>query len=428
MMEQEALIPHLFRTEYSKIVAVLCKRFGFDQMEIAEDIASDTFLAAAQTWPLHGIPPQPVAWLYYVAKNKARNWLQRESVFRHKVSPALRPGVLGSSGNCGGSGASGDGSGFPGVDEQDIDLSPKNIEDSQLQMMFAICTPVISPEAQIGLSLRILCGFGIEEIADAFLSNKETINKRLFRAREKLREEKVSLRMPGVREIDERLPTVMTTIYLLFSEGYYSLSQDSTLRKDLCFEAMRLCRMLVENPLTNKPAVNALLSLMCFHASRFEARVGQQGEMILYDDQDPALWDAELISQGGYYLSCSASGTSISRYHLEASIAYWHCFKEDTAEKWENILQLYNRLLQVEYSPIAALNRTFALAKTNGKRAAIAEAEKLMLTDNHFYYTLLGELYTGIDNKRAIAHFLLALYLAKTTTDKQIIQKKIDAL
>jgi RNA polymerase sigma-70 factor (ECF subfamily) len=150
--------------------------------------------------------------------------------------------------------------------------------------------------------------------------------------------------------------------------------------------------------------------------------------MVLYDDQDTSLWDAALISQGGYYLSCSAHGPFLSSYHLEASIAYWHCIKEDTTEKWENILQLYNRLLQVEYSPIAALNRTFALAKTNGKLAAIAEAEKLMLTDNHFYYTLLGELYTGIDNEKAIAHFLLALYLAKTTTDKNIIQQKINRL
>jgi RNA polymerase sigma-70 factor (ECF subfamily) len=424
MMEQQTLIPHLFRTEYSKIVAVLCKRFGFDQMEIAEDIASDTFLAAVQTWPLHGIPPHPVAWLYHVAKNKARNWLQREFVFRHKVSGAAGAADSGISGAAGDSG----GAGYSGPDEQDIDLSPKNIEDSQLQMMFAICTPVISPEAQIGLSLRILCGFGIEEIADAFLSNKETINKRLFRAREKLREEKISLRMPGLREIDERLSAVMTTIYLLFSEGYYSLSQDTTIRKELCFEAMRLCRMLAENPLTNKPEVNALLSLMCFHASRFEARISPQGEMVLYDDQDTALWDEELISQGGYYLSHSAHGPFLSKYHLEASIAYWHCIKEDTAEKWENILQLYNRLLQVEYSPIAALNRTFALAKTNGKQAAIAEAEKLTLTDNHFYYTLLGELYTGIDNKKAIAHFLLALYLAKTATDKRIIQQKINRL
>jgi RNA polymerase sigma factor (sigma-70 family) len=416
-MDDQAIIPHLFRTEYSKVVAVLSKRFGFGQVEIAEDIASDTFLAAAQTWALQGIPPHPVAWLYHVAKNKARNWLQREAVFKHKVSPEI-------SGASRVSGAPGD----SGSEEQDIDLSPKNIEDSQLQMMFAICTPVIPPEAQIGLSLRILCGFGIEEIADAFLSNKETINKRLFRAREKLREEKVRIEMPGVREIDERLATVMTTIYLLFNEGYYSFSQDSTIRKELCFEAMRLCGMLVKNPLTDKPEVNALLSLMSFHASRFDARLDEQGEIVLYDDQDVSLWDAELITQGGYYLSRSASGPFLSKYHLEASIAYWHCMKEDSAEKWENILQLYNRLLQIEYSPIAALNRTFALAKTNGKVAAITEAEKLKLTDNHFYYTLLGELYTGIDNKKAIAHFQQALYLAKTATDKQLIRKKIDRI
>ncbi len=416
-MEYIKLIPHLFRTEYSKIVAVLGKRFGFEQMEIAEDIASDTFLAAAQTWPLDGIPPHPVAWLYHVAKNKARNWMQREYVFKHKVSPELR---VGGSGNPASSGI--------GPNEQDIDLSAKNIEDSQLQMMFAICTPVISPEAQIGLSLRILCGFGIEEIADAFLSNKETINKRLFRAKEKLREEKISIEMPGVREIDERLDTVLRTIYLLFTEGYYSMSQDSAIRRELCFEAMRLCRMLIDHPETDKPEVNALLSLMCFHASRFDARLNERGEIVLYDDQDTSLWDAELIGQGGYYLSRSASGRRLSRYHLEASIAYWHCIKEDSIEKWENILQLYNRLLQVEYSPIAALNRTFALAKTNGKPAAITEAEKLKLTDNHFYYTLLGELYTGIDNKKAIAHFQQALYLAKTTTDQQLIQQKINRL
>ena len=206
-------------------------------------------------------------------------------------------------------------------------MSPQNINDSQLQMMFAICHPSISPEAQIGLSLRILCGFGIEEIADAFLTNKETINKRLFRAKEKLREEKINIELPIPSEIDERLATVLTTIYLLFSEGYYSVSQNKTLRKDLCLEAMRLCYMLVENKYTNKPQVNALLSLMCFHASRFEARINKNGELILYEEQDTNLWNADLISKGGYFLNCAASGNKISKYHLEASIAYWHTQK-----------------------------------------------------------------------------------------------------
>ncbi len=295
-------------------------------------------------------------------------------------------------------------------------------------MMFAICHPSIPPEAQIGLSLRILCGFGIEEIADAFLTNKETINKRLHRAKEKLREEKIGIEFPGESEIDKRLENVLTTIYLLFNEGYYSTSSNTTLRKDLCLEAMRLCTMLVENEGTNKPPVNALLALMCFHASRFESRIGSHGEMILYEDQDANLWNAELIRRGGYFLNHAASGNRVSKYHLEAAIAYWHTQKSDTKEKWENILQLYNQLLQIEYSPIAALNRTYALSKANGKQEAITEAEKLKLLENHFYFALLGELYTGIDTTKARDRFQKAYSLAKTENDKRVIQKKIDGL
>ena len=232
-MKKNELIPHLFRTEYRKIVAVLCKHFGFDEIEIAEDIASDTFMTAAQTWGMNGVPKNPTAWLYNVAKNKAKNYLQRDSLFKNKIALEIKKTSSDS-------------------EENEIDLSAQNINDSQLQMMFAICHPSISPEAQIGLSLRILCGFGIEEIADAFLTNKETINKRLFRAKGKLREEKIKIEMPDVSEIDARLINVLRTIYLLFSEGYYSESQNQIIRKELCFEAMRLCTMLVENPSTNK--------------------------------------------------------------------------------------------------------------------------------------------------------------------------------
>jgi len=335
-----------------------------------------------------------------------QNHLQRVATFNTKVAPQIAAGVT----------------------EDEIDLSPQNINDSQLQMMFAICQPSIPPEAQIGLSLRILCGFGIEEIADAFLSNKETINKRLFRAKEKLREENAKIEFPGPAEVDERLATVLTTLYLLFNEGYYSSSQDTIIRKDLCDEAMRLCTMLVENPLTCKPEVNALLALMCFQASRFDARIDQNGELVLYDDQDTNLWDSELISKGAYFLNCATTGDTLSKYHIQAAIAYWGTQKADTTDKWESVLQLYNQLLQIEYSPVAALNRTYALSKTVGKEAAIIEAEKLKLTNNHFYYALLGELYTSINNDTARQHFQDALALSRTQTDKLAIQKKIGSL
>jgi RNA polymerase sigma factor (sigma-70 family) len=415
-MEQQQLIPHLFRTEFRKITAVLCKHFGIEHIQIAEDIASDTFLSAIETWTYKGLPPNPTAWLYTVARNKAKNHFHRSNTFSKKIAEEIKQTASESQ-------------------ELEINLSEENINDSQLRMLFAICNPSIPTEAQIGLALRILCGFGINEIANAFLTNSETINKRLFRAKEKLRTEKIKIEFPGKPEVNDRLETVLTTLYLLFSEGYYSESNDTILREDLCNEAMRLTYMLIENlppgqagEQTNLSKVNALYSLMCFHASRFAARKNEKGEIVLYHDQDESLWNQELIMKGIYFLKESSKGNELSKYHLEAGIAYWHTIKSDTKEKWDNILQLYNKLLIIEYSPVAALNRTYALSKVKGKERAIAEAEKLNLITNHFYFTLLGELYAGIDDKKAHDNFRTAFSLAKTETDKQTIQKKINEL
>lgn len=386
---------------------MLGKLFGFEQIEAAEDIASETFLSAVETWSFKGIPENPVAWLYAVAKNKARNHVKRKNIFNEKIAGQLNYSSAQNS-------------------EADIDLSDKNITDSQLAMLFAVCHPSISVESQIGLALRILCGFGIEEIADAFLTNKDTINKRLFRAKETLRRENVKIELPGAAEIDQRLGAVLTTLYLLFNEGYYSESQPAVLREELCEEAMRLAHLLVENEQTNKPPVNALLALMCFHSSRFKARQNGNGDFVFYHDQDETLWDRELITKGAILLRQASQGSEVSKYHLEASIAYWHTIKEDTKEKWDNILKLHDQLLLIEHSPIAALNRTYALAKVRGNAAAIVEGEKLNLVNNHFYFTLLSELYKDIDRDKAKQNLRRALALAKSSTDKQTIQKSID--
>jgi RNA polymerase sigma factor (sigma-70 family) len=400
------IIPHLFRTESRKLTAVLCKQFGVERLQLAEDIVGDTFLAALESWPYQGIPANPAAWLYTVAKNKARNYLSREQVFGNKIAGALVANAA-------------------QEPEAEIDLSEKNISDSQLQMLFAVCDPVIPVEGQIALALRILCGFGTEEIATAFLSNKETISKRLTRAKEKLRSEKVTMAFPPASEIPLRLEAVLTTLYLLFSEGYYSESSDSVLREELCIEAMRLTQMLIDYPPTDLPATNALMALMCFQASRFAARKDSDGELVLYADQDEGLWDQQLITKGAQYLQRASTGNQLSKYHLEAGIAYWHTIKTDTPEKWENILQLYNRLLQLAYSPVAALNRTYALAMANGKQEAIIAAEQLKLEKNPYYHTLLGELYSEIDGTRSKTHFEQALLLAKTDGDKKMLAKKL---
>lgn len=407
-MNEQELIPQLFKTEYRKLISVLCKLFGpaLSGIEIAEDITNDTFLLAAETWAVKGVPENPTAWLYTVAKNRTKDYLKRNKLFSEKIAVDVKQQQAQS-------------------EEIEVDLSHKNITDSQLQMIFAICNPIIPAEAQIGLALRILCGFGIDEIAEAFLTNKETINKRLFRAKEKLRTASINIELPTEKEIHTRLETVLTTLYLLFNEGYHSSTQKTHLRKELCLEAMRLTYFLIENETTNKPAVNALMALMCFHASRFEARMTETGESILYNEQDRTLWNEELIAKGNYFLIESAKGQEISKYHVEASIAYWHCTKTETPDKWQHILQLYNKLLLIDYSPMVALNRTFALSKVHGKQVAIIEAEKLHLKGNHLYFSLLGNLYTDIDDTKAIENFEIALSLAVTNADKSTIAKNL---
>ncbi|WOK08346.1 DUF6596 domain-containing protein [Imperialibacter roseus] len=406
-MEHKELLPHLFRTEYQKLVSVLCSLFGIQHVETAEDIVSDTFLSATENWSHHGLPNNPTAWLYTVAKNKTKNHLKRHTLFQQKLSPELqREGATGH--------------------EIEVDLSVKNISDSQLAMIFAVCDPVNPSEAQIALALNLLCGFGAQEIADAFLTNKEVIYKRINRAKDKLRETNVRIAQPSTKEIGSRLDTVLTTLYLLFSEGYYSVSQNTTLRKEFCIEAMRLTYLLIQNATTNNPKVNALMSLMCFHASRFDARINDKGEAILYHEQNESLWNQELIQRGKYFLNNSAAGTNLSKYHLEAGIAYWHTQKEDTTEKWQSILELYDSLLALEHSPVAALNRAYVVSKTSGKEAAITEAEKLKLVNDHFYFSLLGNLYTELDNGRAIQYYEKAISLTNSVAEQTMIRKKIE--
>ncbi|OYU82448.1 MAG: RNA polymerase subunit sigma [Flavobacterium sp. BFFFF2] len=406
-MNTEKLIPHLFRTESRKISAVLNKHFGINHMEIAEDIVSDTFLSALETWPYKGIPENPKAWLYAVAKNKIKNYILKTSNFGNNIAHKI----------------------FQMSEiSTEIDLSERNISDSQLQMLFAICHPSISEESQIALALKILCGFGIDEIASAFLTNKETINKRLFRAKEKLKSEKIKIEFPSENKVIERIDTVLLTLYLLFNEGYYSENQDTVIRKDLCFESIRLLELLIENYAHKIPKIHALYALMCFHSSRFDARKDQNNQTVLYQNQDENLWDKALIEKGIFHLHLATKGVTASKYHIEASIAYWMTIKQDSKEKWEQVLKLYNLLLFQEYSPIVALNRTFALSKVYGNEIAIAEAEKLKLESNPLYFSLLAELYLSIDLLKAKQNLEKALSLSNYNHEKEILHKKIAAL
>lgn len=400
-------LSHLFRLEYAKMTAVLCHYFGLKYMEIAEDIASETFLKASENWAVNGIPENPTAWLYKVAKNKTKDYFKHLAIFENKIKEAIRPEEI--------------------EEEKSFDFTQKIIADSQLAMIFSVCDPSNPIEVQICLALQILCGFSVEEISNAFLTKKETIKKRLFRGKANMRNDNFQIKTLCESEIHSRLEAVLKTLYLLFNEGYFSQSNDYLIRKDLCSEATRLAFILTENPLTNITQTNALLALFCYQSSRINARIDDEGEAILFEQQDKSVWDRQLIEKGNYYLVNACTGNEVSKYHLEAGIAYWHTTPTDK-NKWNHILQLYNKLVLIEYSPVTALNRTFALAKVYGNKQGIEEAEKLGLADNNYYHSLLGYLYKDIDIQKAISHYKTALIQTKSKAEKSVLTRQIRRL
>ena len=404
------LIPDLFRTEYAKMVSVLCRTFGLSNIELAQDIVSDTFLKAAETWGLKEIPENPSAWLYTVAKNKAKDHFKREDILNKKITPYLVYD-------------------YSVAEELDHSFSNDNLNDSLLLMMFTVCNPILNIESQLCLGLRVLCGFSIEEIANALLTSKSVINKRLVRAKEKFRAHNIKIEFPTQKAIEVRLQSVLHMLYLLFNEGYYATSVSEKIREDLCYDAMRLANLLTKDKRTNTSTVNALLALFCFHSSRFEARLDLQGNQILYQDQNSNQWDFELIQQGEYFLAISGKEDIFSRYHLEALIAYWHTrttVKEEL--RWQHILSLYDGLLKIENSPIIQLNRSFALSKVKGKQIALTEALNIDLKGNSLYHSLLADLYSESDKNLQVVELQKAISYAKNISDKAHLQKKLDEL
>ncbi|MEX6687090.1 sigma-70 family RNA polymerase sigma factor [Danxiaibacter flavus] len=406
-MQQDELIPHLFRREYSKIIAVLYHSYKLKNLEIAEDIASETFLKATEVWGIKGVPDNPTAWLYTVAKNKVRDYFKHNAVSEKQLKEVAKQ------------------NGFE--TEKDVEFSNQNIADSQLAMIFSVCDPDNPAESQVCLALQILCGFSVEEIANAFLTNIETIKKRLYRARINLRNGNFNIGALSKTQIEARLNSVLKTVYLLFNEGYFSKTNNRMIRKELCSEALRLGAILTENVLTNMPSTNALLALMCFQSSRLNARTNEEGEAILFEDQDRRLWDDELIQKGNHYLINAYYGDEVSKYHLEATIAYWHTTPANK-NKWQHILQLYNQLILIEYSPVTALNRAFAFARVYGSEKAITEAEKLKLNNNTQYLSLLGYLYSTVDVGKSISYYQQAIALTKSQMEIHTLTKEIKKL
>ena len=405
-------VDHLFRQESGKMVSVLTRIFGFPNIEQAEDIVQDTILKALEIWKWGKVPENPQAWLYRAAKNKAIDLIRREKL-KYKIENELA--ILLKS----------EYSLAPIVNEM---FTEGEIKDSQLRMMFACCHPSISPEAQITLILKTLCGLSIREIANAFLTIEDTIHKRLYRTKEKLREENISFDFPAGPSLESRTEAVLKTLYLLFNEGYRSSHPEKFIREDLCEEAMRLTILLSENSKTCLPQTYALLALMCYQASRFSSRVDDQGFIVLLKDQDRSQWNKFLINKGNEYLHKASEGELIHEYHIEAGIASVHANAPTFEEtNWKLILSFYDDLFARTNNPMVALNRCLVLSEIEGPHTAIKALLKLeWLRENCHYQTSLGELNLKSGNKpEAIKYFTKALSLTASVAEQELIGRKI---
>lgn len=406
-------VEHLFRHESGKMLAVLTKLFGLNQVEIAEDIVQETLIAALESWKLKGLPSDPRAWLYRAAKNRTIDYLRRERNFRERIAPSIRQ-------------EESDPEASHWLDAYFLDTE---IEDAQLRMLFAACHPAIPLESQLALMLRTLCGLSTEEIAAAFLLPADSIGKRLYRAKEKIRQEKLSLEVPTGAEVLARLDAVLQAVYLLFNEGYKSASDDAVVRRELCAEAIRLGALLVRHPLSNLPKTHALLALMCFHSARLDTRLNAEGEIVLLEYQDRSRWNRQLIALAYEHFKQSSQGEAISAYHLEAAIASYHTAAPSFAQtNWQSIYYCYDLLMKVQPSPIVALNRAIALGYADGPKAGIEALSKIEGMEKHYlWHTALGDFYQKQGDKpAATAAYQKALKLVTLPAEYKVIQDKIN--
>ncbi len=413
MTEVNRLAEHLFRHESGKMLAVLTRLFGFPNYDTARDVVQDTLLAAMQHWKLNGIPDNPTGWLYTTAKHKVLDRLRKEKFFE-EISPNIAYQLQ--------------------ADQQmqlhiDHLFLEHEIEDSQLRMMFACCHPSLPPEAQITLILRTLCGLSIPEIARAFLSNDETINKRLFRAKDKIRTTPIELEVPSGNELLPRLDAILKAIYLLFNEGYHSQNPDRIIKQELCEDAIRLGTLLSQHHFTNLPKTSALLSLMYFQASRFDARQDEEGNIILLAHQNRQKWNQDMIDKGVGFLNQASQGSEISTYHLEAALASYHAQADSFGNtNWQAISYLYRLLEQINPSIMVQFNKAIAIGFADGPKRGIDALQQLKgLEKNQYYHTALGDFYVQLqENTTAIHHYQTAIQLTTSKAEWQLIWKKIE--
>ncbi len=355
----QAELDHLFRHHAGQMVATLCRIFGFDQLEAVEDAVQDALLLALRRWPFQGRPDNPRAWLIQVAKNRLLDRLRRAKRWQRREAELERAAVA-----------------VPGFAAADPAFAGE-LRDDALALVFACCHPALPPAAQVALTLKTACGFAVTEVARAFLVGEEAMAQRLVRARQRLGEAGVALAIPAGVELAPRRDAALAALYLMFNEGYAPHAGADVVREDVCREAIRLAERIADHPATAAPEADALCALLLFQASRLRARRDATGELLLLADQDRGLWDRGLVARGVARLRASARGEKLTAYHLEAEIAGLHAADGFGCRAESQIVHLYDLLLELQPSPVAALNRAIAIGQRDGAQAGLDAVDAL---------------------------------------------------
>jgi RNA polymerase sigma factor (sigma-70 family) len=413
-----ALVDHLFRRQAAHMVATLARALGSRHLSLAEDAVQDALVTAMQQWPFRGVPDNPEAWLFQVARNRARDRLRhgrmaagKESALARTVETLAMPETP------------------PALRAQ---FPP--VEDDELGLLFLTCHPSLAADARVALALKLAGGFSVGEIARAFLAQESTIAQRLVRAKRQLRDEGVDFGMPAPRDLEARLDSVVDALYLMFNEGYAATAGDHLVRDDVAFEAIRLGRTLAAHPATSSPRVWALVALMLMQAARFPARVDADGTLFLLREQDRAKWNRAAIAEGLLALDRAASGDAVTALHLEAGIAACHAAAPSwEATEWPQIVELYDELLALTQSPVVAVNRAIAASRVEGPLAGLAAIAAVEDTAALAHYPMLpavrAELWREAgDHQRAAECYQAALRRARSAPEQRWLTSRLDAL
>jgi RNA polymerase sigma-70 factor (ECF subfamily) len=400
------------------MIATLTRTLGSRHLTLAEDAVQDALMTAMQQWPFRGVPENPEAWLFRVARNRALDRLRHGRMAIEKEPAIARESAA----------------------EHSPDAAPllrhelPPVEDDQLGLLFLTCHPSLAPDARVALALKLVGGFSVNEIARAFLSHESTIAQRLVRAKRALRDEQISFGMPESADLPARLDSVLDALYLMFNEGYAATSGDQMIRDDVAAEAIRLTRMIVMHAAIAAPAAWALLALMLLHAARFAARVDSEGTLFLLREQDRRQWDSALIAEGMRALDRASAGDRLTAFHLEAGIAASHAVAASwESTDWARIVELYDDLLELTGSPVVAMNRAVAVSRLDGALAGIAALDAIENLAALDRYPLLPAIQAELwreagDVDRAVECYRAALGLARSAPEQRWLTSRLSLL